>query len=50
MMETKERTGLATIGSCSEYTISKYDQFYCEINPPKISELLDQAWTISVAL
>ena len=39
MMGTKERTGLATIGSCSDYTIAKYARYICAISLQKISEL-----------
>lgn len=50
MLATKERTGLAAVGSCSDSTISKYARFACAINMQKISELLACVWTFSVAL
>ena len=50
MLATKERTGLAAIGSCSDYTIAKYARFACAINLQKISELLEYAWTLRLLL
>ena len=50
MMTTKEKTGLATIGSCSDAVIAKYACFACAINLQKISELLEKAWMFAIAL
>jgi hypothetical protein len=50
MISTKERTGLAAIGTCSDLTVAKYARYACAINLQKISELLDSAWTFAVAL
>ena len=47
---TKERSGLASIGACSDSTISKYARIACAVNLQNISELLEKAWTFSVAL
>ncbi len=46
----KERTGLAAIGSCNDDTSAKYAHFVCAINSQKLHELLEKAWTFSVAL
>ncbi len=43
MMTTKELTGLAAIGSCSENTIAKYARFACAIHLHNISELLQKS-------
>lgn len=50
LLQTKERSGLASIGSCSESTISKYARIACAVNLQKIYDLLDKAWTFSIAL
>ena len=50
MRTTKEKTGLAAIGSCRDSTIAKYARFACAVNLQKISELLQETWTFAVAL
>jgi hypothetical protein len=47
---TKERTGLAAIGCCTDATVAKYVRFICAINLQIISEMLSKCWTFSVAL
>lgn len=48
--DTKELLGIATIGSCSEGTVSRYDRFICAINIQRIANLLQKCWAFSVAL
>ncbi len=50
LQSTKECTGLAAIGTCNDYTTGKYACFACAINLQKLHELLEKAWTFSVAL
>lgn len=47
---TKERTGLASIGCCSEGKVSSYIRMVCAINLQLMKDLLDRVWTFSIAL
>lgn len=47
---TKERTGLASIGSCSEGAVAKYARFVCALNLQQLKEILAKSWTFSVAM
>lgn len=47
---TNERSGLVSIGMCSDVTISKYARYACAVNLQKVYELIEKAWTFSVAL
>ena len=50
MQSTKERTGYATIGSCTKAIVAKYARFACAINLQQLADLLDNCWAFSVAL
>ena len=50
LQHTKERSRLASIGACSDSTISKYARIACAINLQKVYDLLEEAWTFLVAL
>ncbi|KAF4129570.1 hypothetical protein GN958_ATG21240 [Phytophthora infestans] len=50
LTNAKQRTGLASIGSCSPDLPSKYARFVCAMSLQKIKLLLCAAWTFSVAL
>lgn len=50
LLATKERSGMASIGSCSDSTISKYARIACAVNLQKVYDLLQEAWTFSIAL
>lgn len=48
MMSTKERTCLASIGSCSDYKLGMYAQFSFSINLQNLVDLLESAWTFTI--
>ena len=50
LQHTKECSRLASIGACSDSTISKYARIACAINLQKVYNLLEEAWTFPVAL
>ena len=50
LLRTKERTGLASVGSISEKKVRSYAGFVCAINLQRIKELLESCWTFSVAM
>ena len=50
LQDTKETTGLASIGSISDSTVAKYARFSAAINLQKIAELMQKSWTFSLAL
>ena len=50
MQNTKERSVLASIGTCSNSTFSKYARISCMISLHKVYNLLEEAWTFLVAL
>ena len=47
---TKERTGLASIGSCSEGVVAKYARFVCALTMQQLRDILAKSWTFSVAM
>lgn len=50
MLFTKERSGLARIGACSNPIVSNYARIACKVNLQKVYEPLDEVWTFSAAL
>ncbi|ETP22863.1 hypothetical protein F441_03904 [Phytophthora nicotianae CJ01A1] len=50
LTKTKERTGLASLGSCSTELPSKYARFVCIMNLDKIKQIISSSWTFSIAL
>lgn len=50
LLATKERTGLAAIGSCTDLHVAKYVRYICAINLQMLSELMMKCWTFSIAL
>ena len=50
LQHTKDRSRLASIGACSDLTISKYAWIACAINLQKVYELIEEAWKFLVAL
>ena len=50
IQSTKERIGLASIGSCTDKITAKYAQFSRAINLQKLSNLLQRCWAFSVAM
>lgn len=47
---TKDRTGLASMGSCSDVKAATYARFACALNLQKLSEILGLVWAFSVAM
>ena len=41
LQSTRERSGIATIGSSSDTTIAKYTWIACDVNLQKVLELLE---------
>ena len=50
LQHTNKCSGLASIGACSDLTISKYARISCVIDLQKMYELLEEAWIFTVAL
>lgn len=49
-MFMKPHTGLASIGACSDYTVSKYARLDCAISLQKIFNLDESVWTFATAI
>ena len=47
---TRDRTGLASIGSVSEGKVTSYIRIACALNLQKISEVIASTWTFSLAM
>ena len=47
---TKERTGLASIGSYSEDKVASYARFVCAMNLQQLSDAIEGSWTFSIGI